>query len=53
MTDQESTGGAGPQLGLGELLDQLIDRAQDVREVQARLNGLRCSGRSSGPPAVW
>jgi hypothetical protein len=31
---------AGPQLGLGELLDQLISRAQDVRDVQAKLNGL-------------
>lgn len=40
MTDQESPAGAGPQLGLGELLDQLIGRAQDVRDVQAKLNGL-------------
>jgi signal transduction histidine kinase len=40
MTEQESPAGSGPQLGLGELLDQLIGRAQDVREVQAKLNGL-------------
>jgi len=31
---------AGPQLGLDELLDQLITHAQDVRNVQAKLNGL-------------
>jgi len=40
MTEQERPVSAGPQLGLSELLDQLIGRAQDVRDVQAKLNGL-------------
>jgi signal transduction histidine kinase len=40
MTDPGRTAGTVPQLGLGELLDQLISRAQDVRDVQAKLNGL-------------
>jgi signal transduction histidine kinase len=40
MTEQRHTPSPAPQLGLGELLDQLIDRAQDVRNVHAKLNGL-------------
>jgi signal transduction histidine kinase len=40
MTEYGPMPAAGPQLGLAELLDQLISRAQEVREVQARLNGL-------------
>jgi len=40
MTEHGRAGDSGPQLGLGELLDQLISRAQDVRDVQAKLNGL-------------
>ncbi len=40
MTEQEHPVNAGPQLGLGDLLDQLISRAQDVRDVQVKLNGL-------------
>lgn len=38
MSDHDA--GNGPQLGLGELLDQLISRAQDVRDVQGKLSGL-------------
>jgi signal transduction histidine kinase len=40
MTDPGHAATPAPQLGLGELLDQLIDRAQDVRNVHAKLNGL-------------
>ncbi|MDQ1745042.1 MAG: hypothetical protein QOE23_3381 [Pseudonocardiales bacterium] len=40
MTKQERAVCAGPHLGLSELLDQLISRAQDVRDVQVKLNGL-------------
>ncbi|HEX8094716.1 GAF domain-containing protein [Jatrophihabitans sp.] len=40
MTEPGLTAETVPQLGLGELLDQLISRAQDVRDVQAKLNGL-------------
>jgi signal transduction histidine kinase len=40
MTEDRLGGGTGPQLGLDELLDQLISRAQDVRDVQVKLNGL-------------
>jgi peptidoglycan hydrolase-like protein with peptidoglycan-binding domain len=29
-----------PQLGLTELLDQLVSRADDVRDIQQKLNGL-------------
>jgi signal transduction histidine kinase len=40
MTPQRHAPTPGPQLGLDELLDQLINRAQDVRDVQVKLNGL-------------
>jgi GAF domain-containing protein len=40
MTEHQLGPDTGPQLGLDELLDQLISRAQDVRDVQVKLNGL-------------
>ena len=40
MTEQPHEPTPAPQLGLDELLDQLINRAQDVRDVQTKLNGL-------------
>jgi signal transduction histidine kinase len=40
MTEHRLGADTGPQLGLDELLDQLISRAQDVRDVQVKLNGL-------------
>ncbi|HST48527.1 GAF domain-containing protein [Jatrophihabitans sp.] len=40
MTEQRHVPTPAPQLGLAELLDQLIDRAQDVRDVHAKLNSL-------------
>ncbi|HEX8303373.1 MAG TPA: GAF domain-containing sensor histidine kinase [Jatrophihabitans sp.] len=40
MADEHGTPATGPQLGLDELLDQLITHAQDVRNVQTKLNGL-------------
>lgn len=46
MTEQGRGAGTGPQLGLDELLDQLIGRAQDVRDVQAKLNGLLASNEA-------
>ncbi|MBV9822282.1 MAG: GAF domain-containing protein, partial [Actinobacteria bacterium] len=39
MSEQRGSGQA-PQLDLDELLDQLISRVQDVRDMQAKLNGL-------------
>ena len=40
MSDGQQNPATGPQLGLDELLDQLINRAHDIRNVQAKLNGL-------------
>jgi two-component system, NarL family, sensor histidine kinase DevS len=40
MTDGLGDPATAPQLGLDELLDQLISRAHDVRNVQTKLNGL-------------
>jgi signal transduction histidine kinase len=36
----------GPQLGLTDLLDQLVSRAQDVRNVQGKLNGLLTANKA-------
>jgi len=40
MSEQLHGPTPAPQLGLDQLLDQLINRAQDVRNVQTKLNGL-------------
>jgi signal transduction histidine kinase len=40
MSDRQVNPATAPQLGLDELLDQLITRAHDVRNVQAKLNSL-------------
>jgi len=37
---------SGPQLGLPELLDQLVLRANDIRAVQVRLNGLMAANEA-------
>lgn len=37
---------AGPQLGLTDLLDQLVSRAQDVRNVQGKLNSLLAANKA-------
>lgn len=38
--EREAAADSGPQLGLTDLLDQLVSRANDVRAVQVQLNGL-------------
>lgn len=47
-TDDERTAHveSGPQLGLSELLDQLVLRANDIRAVQVRLNGLMAANEA-------
>ncbi|MEO6503371.1 MAG: GAF domain-containing protein [Jatrophihabitantaceae bacterium] len=44
--EREAPVDSGPQLGLTDLLDQLVSRAQDVRAVQVQLNGLLTANKA-------
>ncbi len=46
MTDGGPTQFDGPHLGLDQLLEQLVERARDVQEVQERLGGLLSANRA-------
>ncbi len=46
MSDEQVNPGETPELGLNELLDQLIVRAQDVRNVQGKLSGLLAANQA-------
>lgn len=46
MTDGGPDQGYGPHLGLDELMNQLIERARDVKEAQHRLGGLLDANRA-------
>ena len=46
MTDGGPTQFDGPHLGLDQLLEQLVERARDVQEVQGRLGGLLSANRA-------
>ena len=46
MTDGGPTQHDGPHVGLDQLLEQLVERARDVQEVQERLGGLLSANRA-------
>jgi signal transduction histidine kinase len=46
VTDGGQNGVDGPDLGLDQLLEQLVERARDVQDVQGRLGGLLTANRA-------